>query len=489
MALALAFTFVFIGAADAEAYQKYSNAPASHDGFGCGSCHKSDNDGNTSDDKYNDNQNFDATDTNSTCAPCHSDAGSMEPAESYNNSYDHTGKTTADCVDCHNNPTGKDQMIAGVHAVDEQEDKSADGLQTYLECGECHEGAPTADFPDAPVANDATLTVNEDTVDNAGTVTATDADAGDTLTFTVTTQPEHGAVVMAADGKYTYTPAANYFGTDSFVFTVTDAAGATDTGTVSITVTDVAEPDGTMTWIGDLVIVEGENGLEAFDSSTGTYPEGYFDIQTGRAAEILADFTIPTKAEAEAGNYPAEVLNMTAYMTHATNSVKILSNGTEVTLGQDFVIFMPYTADGPNGVNPVWSGGAIFVQKVENGVPTGDIYEVDESSYAPVSGGYEFTIPCTIDGVAGVATFTKTSGVEEITDATFTQNQTPEVPVDSDGDGIVDEEDDFPNDPTNGFTELKPSTPADGSGDGTEDETNDNNPETGGTAGLMLSAG
>ncbi len=90
---------------------------------------------------------------------------------------------------------------------------------------------------DAPVGPDTNETVAEDGVLNSS-VTATDQD-GDALTYTLTTGPAHGALVFNADGTYSYTPSANYNGSDSFVVTVSDGNGGTDTITVNINVTPV----------------------------------------------------------------------------------------------------------------------------------------------------------------------------------------------------------------------------------------------------------
>src|SRR6185436_8049118 len=77
---------------------------------------------------------------------------------------------------------------------------------------------------DAPVAIDDTASTAEDTV-LVGSVAPqsndTDLD-GDTLS-------------VAANGTYTYTPAANFNGTDTFDYTVTDGT-ATDVGRLTITV-------------------------------------------------------------------------------------------------------------------------------------------------------------------------------------------------------------------------------------------------------------
>jgi hypothetical protein len=67
------------------------------------------------------------------------------------------------------------------------------------------------------------------------------AATGDTFvansTFTATSAPAHGTVVMNADGTYTYTPTLNYTGTDTFIYKVTDPTGQVATATETITIT------------------------------------------------------------------------------------------------------------------------------------------------------------------------------------------------------------------------------------------------------------
>ncbi len=95
---------------------------------------------------------------------------------------------------------------------------------------------------DAPVANDDRLSGLEDTA-ISGNVLTNDADPdGDALTVTSTgtlTTGKGGTVVMAADGSFTYTPAADYDGPDSFLYTVSDGNGGTATARVGITVAPV----------------------------------------------------------------------------------------------------------------------------------------------------------------------------------------------------------------------------------------------------------
>src|SRR5262249_46663780 len=90
---------------------------------------------------------------------------------------------------------------------------------------------------DPPVASSQSASTNED-VPYSGTVTGTDVDSS-ALTYSVVSSPAHGSVSMASNGSYTYTPAANYFGPDSFTFRASDGTSTSNTATVSITVVPV----------------------------------------------------------------------------------------------------------------------------------------------------------------------------------------------------------------------------------------------------------
>ncbi len=88
----------------------------------------------------------------------------------------------------------------------------------------------------AAVANSQGVTTNEDTALPI-TLTATDAE-GDTLTYTVLSQPANGTL-NDTPPNLTFTPAANYNGADSFTFIVNDGSLSSTAATVSITITPV----------------------------------------------------------------------------------------------------------------------------------------------------------------------------------------------------------------------------------------------------------
>ena len=90
----------------------------------------------------------------------------------------------------------------------------------------------------APVAANAMGNTNEDTALTAGLPAATDGES-DTVTYAKATNPVKGTATVTAGGSYTYTPATNYNGPDSFTYTVSDAKGSSNTYTVSLTVNAV----------------------------------------------------------------------------------------------------------------------------------------------------------------------------------------------------------------------------------------------------------
>ncbi len=94
-----------------------------------------------------------------------------------------------------------------------------------------------------PLTNNDAYNVAEDMaldISAAWGVLANDFDPqGTTMTAEVVTPPQHGQLVLAADGSFKYTPAANYHGPDSFTYRAINAAGETTEGTAAILVETV----------------------------------------------------------------------------------------------------------------------------------------------------------------------------------------------------------------------------------------------------------
>lgn len=89
-----------------------------------------------------------------------------------------------------------------------------------------------------PSPTNDTVTTPEDTA-KSGNVLTNDTDVdGNPLTATLGTGPSHGTLALAGTGAYTYTPALNYNGPDSFTYAASDGIASTN-ATVNITVTPV----------------------------------------------------------------------------------------------------------------------------------------------------------------------------------------------------------------------------------------------------------
>ena len=100
---------------------------------------------------------------------------------------------------------------------------------------------------DAPVAVDDSYTTNEDTVLNVtlpGTlVNDSDIDSVN-LTAVLLAGPAHGTLTIDTNGSFSYQPAANYSGTDSFTYKANDGAQDSNFATVRLTVIAVNDTPG-----------------------------------------------------------------------------------------------------------------------------------------------------------------------------------------------------------------------------------------------------
>ncbi len=95
---------------------------------------------------------------------------------------------------------------------------------------------------DAPVAVNNNYSTNEDTPLNVATagVLANDSDIdGNTLSAMLVSGPANGSLSLSADGSFSYTPIANFNGSDSFTYRANDGAANSNVATVTITVNAV----------------------------------------------------------------------------------------------------------------------------------------------------------------------------------------------------------------------------------------------------------
>lgn len=214
-----------------------------------------------------------------------------------------------------------------------------------------------------PVAASAAVTTVEDTP-VVVTLSGSDPD-GDPLTFTVTSGPAHGALTGTGTTR-TYTPAANFGGTDTITFTVSDSTATSAPATVTITVT----PGLTLRYWPDVTVVLGGRTVGGADVvqddlagtvtpvSIGTLPagtrvDGYHVLPNGD--QLLSfDVTVALPGGITAG--PGDVVRFdgTVYTLDFDAAANGIPNGANVDAiamaGADLLLSFDVTVSLPGGV-------------------------------------------------------------------------------------------------------------------------------------------
>jgi VCBS repeat-containing protein len=201
----------------------------------------------------------------------------------------------------------------------------------------------------------------------SGAATAGDAD-GDPLTYSLVGGPSHGSVVFHSDGTYTYTPTANFHGTDSFTFKANDGTVDSNTGTVAIGVASVNDAP----VITPTVSVSTFEGADAFagwatigHTAGGAGPTG--TNWSGQAGVIYGD-GVPF--EQIAGF--ADLTNLDAAIAGAQASGSGVRLDFDTTAGQPYELRLRFstgdTVDGDAAIFVVDETGQIFgLRTLNNG--------------------------------------------------------------------------------------------------------------------------
>jgi hypothetical protein len=144
---------------------------------------------------------------------------------------------------------------------------------------------PVAVNDDDSVNEDDSVTTNVVANDNAGP-----DNEDQTLTVVSVTQGANGSVVNNGDGTVTYTPDADFFGTDSYTYTIEDSDGAQATATVSITITSVNDaPEGS-----DNTVTTLEDVAYTFKVADFGFSDPNDDPDNGFLAVTITNLSVPT---------------------------------------------------------------------------------------------------------------------------------------------------------------------------------------------------
>lgn len=300
----------------------------------------------------------------------------------------------------------------------------------------------------APVANNQSRTTPEDT-SLPITVTASDPDTEDTVTYQIVSNSAHGTLSGTAPALI-YTPNLDFNGVDSFTFRARDQLGvASNTATVTITVTPVvdnlppiANPDTATTFKNTAITInvlandvdpDGDTltiiGVSSPSNGMVTFTPN-FVIYTPQSAFIGADMFTYTISDGNGGTDTATVTVTVLENTATFTITKIVRNDETVISGtavvSNFNLFV--------GATQVQSG-------VANAISPGT-YSVTETGPAGYRG--TFSGACSASGQV-------TLNPGENKACTITNDD-----IDDDNDNIWDPLDQCPTDQElpNGFNDL-----------------------------------
>ena len=165
-----------------------------------------------------------------------------------------------------------------------------------------------SDNPDnnPPIANGDKATTNEDTPVVIDVVfNDTDADNA-ALTAHIVNSPVHGALSLNLDGTYTYTPALNYLGPDSFTYRANDGQADSNVARVDILVTALNDAP-TLEPIADAALLEGQSlsfQLAALDVDGDALSYSLIGVNAGAGASVNPSGQFSFTALDGDSNYP-----------------------------------------------------------------------------------------------------------------------------------------------------------------------------------------
>ena len=211
-----------------------------------------------------------------------------------------------------------------------------------------------------PQAVNDTVTTNENT-SVTGNVSTNDLPSGDGgNVWSVDTPPVNGALIFNNDGSFNYTPTENWYGTDSFTYTLTDVNGDIPTATVTINVNKVDNAP-VLNLITDQTT--NENQLLQF-TITGTDPDGdtltYYAVNLPGGANLNSTTGLVswTPLYTQSGTYPVTFYvtdgNLTANQTININvnnvdRAPILNTLTDQTTNINQLLTFTITGTDPDG--------------------------------------------------------------------------------------------------------------------------------------------
>jgi uncharacterized protein (TIGR03437 family) len=289
----------------------------------------------------------------------------------------------------------------------------------------------------APVAQNQQLTVNEDQA-QPFTLQASDPD-GDALMLTVVAAPQHGTLTGTLP-NLTYTPSANFNGTDSFTYKVRDLALESAVVTVSITINPVNDAP-VLNVPGPQSVNEGAPltfTLTAMDVDTGqTFAFSSANLPSGATLNPQTGVFAWTPNFTQAGSYAVNFtatdngtppLSETKTVTIVVGNVQTPPSAVpqQLMTDEETALAITLTGTDPQGDALTYA----IVSQPANGVLTGTAPSVSYTPKKDFTGTDSFTFKVN-DGTVDSSPATITITVKNVNDAPVALAQAVQVTEDT----------------------------------------------------------
>ena len=239
-----------------------------------------------------------------------------------------------------------------------------------------------------PVAANDSATTAENTPSQPIAVLANDTGSY-ALTVTGATNGAHGTTVVNSGTTVTYTPAANYTGSDSFTYSISDGHGGTASATVAMTVNapPVANPDNATTVVNTPVtttVLANDTSPESYGLTVTSATNGAHGTTVVNSGTTVT-YT-PTSGYTGTDSYTYTISDGHGGTATATVSVTINSAGGPVAVNDSWTISV------------VGGGSLVTIQGT---------FDPRTNDSSP--SGYALTITGVTQGSLGTITFTGTT--------------------------------------------------------------------------------
>ncbi len=146
------------------------------------------------------------------------------------------------------------------------------------------------------------------------------ASIGNHLSITGHTSPAHGTAAQVGDSSFSYLPAANFFGLDSFFYSITDESGAADNARVLIEVQPVNDPPAITSPLPDLAFPE--DGSAVLNLANRASDVDNTPAQLSWSAEVIAAQSLNTM-KLSVVSRPSSVVNPQSAIFNLHSSIEI----------------------------------------------------------------------------------------------------------------------------------------------------------------------